>query len=131
MITAKAVAVGTTAGGVQRVYPLAYWGIFSSSETDALRKCPNKLRLFLKSLSGSLRLNSDSSHTLYNKYSGYTMPTSLNSFADILLHTLQLVRKGFHIPAYLLVGYPGVYLGGLYICMSENTAHGFDRYAMR
>lgn len=35
MITTSAVAVGPTATGVQRVYPLAYWGIFSSSETDA------------------------------------------------------------------------------------------------
>ena len=26
--------------------PLAYWGIFSSSETNALRKYPNKLWLF-------------------------------------------------------------------------------------
>lgn len=41
-------AVCKIAEGVQRVYPLAYWGIFSSSETDALRKCPNKLWLFQK-----------------------------------------------------------------------------------
>lgn len=59
------------------------------------------------------------------------MPTSLNSFTDILLHTLQLMRQGLHIPAYLLIGYPGVYLGGLDIRVSENTAHGFDWYAVR
>lgn len=117
--------------GVQRVCPLAYWGIFSSSETNALRKCPNKLRLFFKSPLGTLQLNSDSSNIRYTKYSGYSMPTSLDSFTDILLHTLQLMRQGFHIPAYLLIGYPGIYLGGLNICVSENTANGFDRYAMR
>ena len=59
------------------------------------------------------------------------MPTGLDSFTNILLHTLQLMRQGFHIPAYLLVGYPGVYLRGLYIRVSENTAHGFDWYAVR
>ena len=124
-------AVCKAVGGVQRVYPLAYWGIFSSSETDALRKCPNKLRLFFKSPLGSLRLNSDSSHTRYNKYNGYSMPTSLYSFTDIFFHTLQLVRKGFHIPTYLLIGDSGIYLASLYIRVSENTAHGFDWYAVR
>ena len=71
--------------------PLAYWGIFSSSETDALRKCPNKLRLFFKSQLGTLRLNSDSSNTRYNEYSGCSVPTGLDSLTDILLHTLQLM----------------------------------------
>ena len=35
---------------------MAYWGIFSSSETDAAKKYPNKLRLFEKPL-GQARLN--------------------------------------------------------------------------
>ena len=56
---------------------------------------------------------------------------SLDSIANTLFHTLQLMRKGFHIPAYLLVGNPGVYLGGLNIRMSENLAYGFDGYAVR
>lgn len=41
------------------------------------------------------------------------------------------MRESFHIPAYLLVGYPGIYLGSLNIRVSENTAYGFDRYAVR
>ena len=59
------------------------------------------------------------------------MPTGLDSFTDILLHTLQFVREGFHIPAYLLIGDSGIYLRGFDIRVSENTAHGFDRYAVR
>lgn len=55
----------------------------------------------------------------------------LDCIANTLLHTFQLMRKGFHIPAYLLVGNPGVYLRGLNIRMSENPAYGFDGYAVR
>ena len=56
---------------------------------------------------------------------------SLDSIANTFFHTLQLMRKGFHIPAYLLIGNPGVYLRGLNIGMPENPAHGFDGYAVR
>lgn len=54
------------------------------------------------------------------------MPTSLDSFTDILLHSLQLMRQGFHIPAYLLIGYPGVYLRGLDIGVSEKYSSPFQ-----
>lgn len=56
---------------------------------------------------------------------------SLDSIANTLFHTLQFMRKGFHIPAYLLVGNPGVYLRGLDVRISKNPAHGFNGYAVR
>ena len=54
----------------------------------------------------------------------------LDGFADTFLHTLQLPREGFHVPAYLLVGYPGVYLRGLNVGVPQNTADRFDGYAV-
>lgn len=55
----------------------------------------------------------------------------LDSIANTLFHTLQLMREGFHISAYLLIGNPGVYLRGLNIRMPEDAAHGFNGYTVR
>lgn len=56
---------------------------------------------------------------------------NLDSITNVLFHPFQLMREGFHVPAYLLVGNPGIYLRGLNIGMSENPAHCFDGYAVR
>ena len=41
------------------------------------------------------------------------------------------MRQGFHVLTYLLGGDFGVNLGGLYVGMSQQAAHRFDRYAVR
>lgn len=55
----------------------------------------------------------------------------LDSPANVLLHILQLVREGFHITAYLLIGYSGVNLRGLDIGVPEDSTHSFDGYTVR
>ena len=54
-----------------------------------------------------------------------------DGIAYLLLHLFQLMGQDFHVAADLLVGYPGIYLRDLNIRVSENTTHGFDRYAVR
>lgn len=50
--------------------------------------------------------------------------------ADVLLHILQLVRQGFHVPAYLLGGDFGVYLRGLDVRVPQQSAHGLNGYTV-
>lgn len=48
---------------------------------------------------------------------------NLDSIADTFLHTFQLARQGFHIPAYFFVGNTGIYLHGFYVRMPEYTGY--------
>ena len=54
----------------------------------------------------------------------------LNGTANVFLHILQLMRKGFHILTNLLIGDFGVNLSGLYVGMSQQTADGFNGYSV-
>ena len=39
--------------------------------------------------------------------------------------------QDFHVAADLLVGYPGIYLGGFQIRMPQKTAYGLDGHTVR
>ena len=56
---------------------------------------------------------------------------SSDGIAYLLLHLFQLVGQDFHVAADLLVGYPGIYLGGFQIRMPQKTAYGLDGYTVR
>lgn len=49
-----------------------------------------------------------------------------DGIAYLLLHLFQLMGQDFHVAADLLVGYPGIYLGGFQIRMTQKTAYGLD-----
>lgn len=51
--------------------------------------------------------------------------------AYFLLHLFQLMGQDFHVAADLLVGYPGIYLGGFQIRMPQKTAYGLDGHTVR
>lgn len=44
---------------------------------------------------------------------------SSDGIAYLLLHLFQLMGQDFHVAADLLVGYPGIYLGGFQIRMPQ------------
>ena len=54
-----------------------------------------------------------------------------DGIAYFLLHLFQLMGQDFHVAADLLVGYPGIYLGGFQIRMPQKTAYGLDGYTVR
>lgn len=56
---------------------------------------------------------------------------SSDGIAYFLLHLFQLMGQDFHVAADLLVGYPGIYLGGFQIRMPQKTAYGLDGYTVR
>lgn len=56
---------------------------------------------------------------------------SSDGIAYLLLHLFQLVGQDFHVAADLLVGYPGIYLGGFQIRMPQKTAYGLDGHTVR
>ena len=56
---------------------------------------------------------------------------SSDGIAYLLLHLFQLMGQDFHVAADLLVGYPGIYLGGFQIRMPQKTAYGLDGYTVR
>lgn len=53
-----------------------------------------------------------------------------NGTANVFLHILQLVRQGFHVLTNLLSSDFGVYLRGLDVSVSQQTAHRFDGYSI-
>ena len=56
---------------------------------------------------------------------------SSDGIAYFLLHLFQLMGQDFHVAADLLVGYPGIYLGGFQIRMPQKTAYGLDGHTVR
>ena len=56
---------------------------------------------------------------------------SSDGIAYLLLHLFQLMGQDFHVAADLLVGYPGIYLGGFQIRMPQKTAYGLDGHTVR
>ena len=56
---------------------------------------------------------------------------SSDGIAYLLLHLFQLMGQDFHVAADLLVGYPGIYLGGFQIRMTQKTAYGLDGHTVR
>lgn len=54
-----------------------------------------------------------------------------DGIAYLLLHLFQLMGQDFHVAADLLVGYPGIYLGGFQIRMTQKTAYGLDGHTVR
>ncbi len=50
---------------------------------------------------------------------------------SLLLRLFQLMGQDFHVAADLLVGYPGIYLGGFQIRMPQKTAYGLDGHTVR
>ena len=54
-----------------------------------------------------------------------------DGIAYLLLHLFQLMGQDFHVAADLLVGYPGIYLGGFQIRMPQKTAYGLDGHTVR
>ena len=54
-----------------------------------------------------------------------------DGIAYLLLHLFQLMGQDFHVAADLLVGYPGIYLGGFQIRMTQKTAYGIDGHTVR
>ena len=56
---------------------------------------------------------------------------SSDGIAYFLLHLFQLMGQDFHVAADLLVGYPGIYLGGFQIRMPQKTAYGLAGYTVR
>ena len=54
-----------------------------------------------------------------------------DGIAYFLLHLFQLMGQDFHVAADLLVGYPGIYLGGFQIRMTQKTAYGLDGHTVR
>ena len=56
---------------------------------------------------------------------------SSDGIAYFLLHLFQLMGQDFHVAADLLVGYPGIYLGGFQIRMPQKAAYGLDGHTVR
>ena len=56
---------------------------------------------------------------------------SSDGIAYLLLHLFQLMGQDFHVAADLLVGYPGIYLGGFQIRMPQKAAYGLDGHTVR
>ena len=54
----------------------------------------------------------------------------LNGCRYLLLQPCQLLRKFFYITAYFVIGYLRIYLCGLYVCMSQDTADRFYRHTL-
>ena len=70
--------------------------------------------------------------TINGKKNIYIINTiSSDGIAYFLLHLFQLMGQDFHVAADLLVGYPGIYLGGFQIRMPQKTAYGLDGHTVR
>ena len=85
---------------------------------------------------GNRRENAESrrdGRTLMRKGKIVRFINTISSYgiAYFLLHLFQLMGQDFHVAADLLVGYPGIYLGGFQIRMPQKTAYGLDGHTVR